>query len=128
MNRTKMIGLAPVPGLCESRIDDLRYIKAAGFEATFFNWKQGETTAWKREADKLGLFVQSIHAPFSRSGGCLVSHLWNEGEEGVAARGNDALHGIGLVGPKSPAGAETVYSELAAVIGGRHQAVEGFVI
>ena len=85
MNRNKMIGLAPVPGLCESRIDDLRHIKAAGFEATFFEWKQGETTAWKREADKLGLFVQSIHAPFSRSGGCLVSHLWEEGEEGVAA-------------------------------------------
>ena len=97
----RMIGIAPVEGLCESKLDDLRHIRNAGFEATFFNWNKNETTAWMREADRLGLFVQSIHAPFSNSGRCLVSHLWNEGEEGraVAARLIDCVkdcadHGV----------------------------------
>lgn len=84
MQGTRKIGIAPV--LASGTVqDDLALIKNAGFSATFFEWDKSKTTAWMREADRLSLFVQSIHAPFSRGGGCPVSALWQEGEAGLAA-------------------------------------------
>lgn len=84
MQGTRKIGITPVRATGSVQ-DDLALIKNAGFSATFFEWNQANTTAWVREADKLGLFVQSIHAPFCNSDGCPVSTLWQEGEAGVAA-------------------------------------------
>ncbi|MBQ9802316.1 MAG: sugar phosphate isomerase/epimerase [Clostridia bacterium] len=75
------LGLAPVAtGL--DMADNLALIKGAGFDATFFNWNPEKTEAWTNAAARVGLFVQSIHAPFS--GECRVSHMWKRGEEGRA--------------------------------------------
>lgn len=74
-----MLGIAPVFGGKDLK-NELQLIKKAGFDATFLGWHQGSTEAEVAEARAAGLFVQSIHAPFS--GACRVSHLWQEGEEG----------------------------------------------
>ena len=66
MNK-RPIGITPV-NATGNILTDLPLIKSAGFDATFFEWKEGETTARMRVADRLGLFVQSIHAPFSQIG------------------------------------------------------------
>ncbi len=84
MQGTRKIGITPVRARGSVR-GDLALIKNAGFSATFFEWDKTNTTAWMREADKLGLFVQSIHAPFCNSDGCPVSALWQAGEAGIAA-------------------------------------------
>ena len=49
-------------------------------------------------------------------------------KERVAARGNHALHGVGLVRFQAPSGAQAVDGELAAVVFRRHQGVEGLVV
>ena len=75
------LGLAPV-GNGYSTADNFNMIAAAGFEATFVEWNPEKTEEWANAAAKQGLFLQSIHSPFS--GDCRVSHLWQEGEAGRA--------------------------------------------
>ena len=62
-------------------VDQLDIIKNVGFEAFFTMWTPDKTEEIANKAARLGLFQQSIHSPFSSA--YKVSHLWNEGEEGV---------------------------------------------
>lgn len=46
-------------------INQLDYIKAAGFDGVFFDWERDcDRTAEYRKATDLGLMIQSLHAPF----------------------------------------------------------------
>ncbi len=84
MSTAWKLGLAPV-GNKLSVTENLRLIAAAGFEATFTSWSPAKTEEWANTAAKCGLFLQSIHSPFS--GDCRVSQLWEEGEAGRAVAG-----------------------------------------
>lgn len=64
--------------------EQIRTLKAAGFEGFFTNWQAGddpETVAGYRAlADELGMLYQSIHAPFYKA-----AQIWEEGESAAAA-------------------------------------------
>ena len=61
--------------------DALPYIKSAGFDAFFTEWKpDSPVEAWAQEGAKKGLIYQSIHAPFGK-----MREVWNGTELGLAA-------------------------------------------
>ena len=68
-------GIAPVG----STEEHLTIIKSVGFDATFTGWEHQKAEAWAEQIAKLGLYYQSIHAPFSKT-----DRLWKEGDEGKA--------------------------------------------
>ena len=70
MNR---YGIAPLG----NQFEHLRIIKSAGFDATFTSWDHANAEALAELCAKLGLYHQSIHAPFSNS-----DKLWKEGDAG----------------------------------------------
>lgn len=74
------LGLATMKTTGLDTVDQLKYIKDAGFCAFFTGWERENTEAIANEAARLGLFQQSIHSPFAKD--YKVSHLWNGGEEG----------------------------------------------
>ena len=59
--------------------EQLSMLHRVGWGAFFTEWSPESTTARAREADRLGLIYQSIHAPFS---GC--EQMWKEGDAGLA--------------------------------------------
>jgi sugar phosphate isomerase/epimerase len=60
-----------------SHTEQLQYIKNAGFDAFFTMWTPAETEQIANQAARLGLYQQSIHAPFSKA------HLmWEDGDVG----------------------------------------------
>lgn len=77
---TFKLGLSTMNKTGIDTVDQLKYIKSAGFDASFTDWQPSNTEAIANEAARLGLFLQSIHSPFSKE--YKVSHLWNGGEEG----------------------------------------------
>jgi sugar phosphate isomerase/epimerase len=66
-------GIAPVG----DPFEHLGIIKSVGFDATFTGWDHQYAEALAEHIAKLGLYYQSIHAPFSKT-----DKLWKEGEEG----------------------------------------------
>lgn len=70
-----------VKGLKMDPIEQLRLIKSVGFDGFFTVWKEpGQLDALAAEAAQLGLFFQSIHAPFNK-----MRRMWAQGEEGDIA-------------------------------------------
>ncbi len=64
-----------------SPVEQLAYIKNAGFDGFFMDIPHhGDAMEFRREADRLGLYFQSIHAPFYGA-----AHMWEEGEKGNRA-------------------------------------------
>ncbi len=68
-------GIAPLG----DPFEHLGIIKDAGFDATFTSWDHQNAEALAEHIEKLGLYYQSIHAPFSKT-----DRLWKEGDEGKA--------------------------------------------
>lgn len=61
----------------ESEVEQLRLIKEAGFDGYFPCWDRKKDLAPViEEGNRLGLILQSIHAPFTK-----VKDLWGEDEE-----------------------------------------------
>ncbi len=57
-------------------IKQIKMFKAAGFEGFFTGWSQGcDIKNIKKHADEIGMFYQSIHAPFEHA-----ADLWKDGE------------------------------------------------
>ena len=70
-----------VKGLNIDPIEQLRLIKATGFDGFFAVWREsGQLDSLAEEAQKLGLLFQSIHAPFGKA-----RSMWAEGEDGEIA-------------------------------------------
>jgi len=70
--------LGLVKGLDMEPMEQLRHIKAAGFDGFFALWERpGQLDGLAAEAKSLGLLFQSIHAPFRKT-----SALWESGEAG----------------------------------------------
>ena len=59
--------------------EQVRIIKEVGFDGTFLQWQSDkkEFMAVAEECRRVGLFIQSVHAPFTNS-----YTLWEEGEAG----------------------------------------------
>ncbi|MBR5527915.1 MAG: sugar phosphate isomerase/epimerase [Clostridia bacterium] len=64
--------------LGNSLTENMREIKKAGFDSTFFSWrKDTDVESYMRTADEIGLCVETLHAPFDK-----INTLWEEGEDG----------------------------------------------
>ena len=61
--------------------EQIKLIGRVGFDAFFTSWDPQKTEEWANLAASQGLIYQSIHSPFS--GEYKVSHMWQEGEDGV---------------------------------------------
>ena len=73
--------LGLVKGMDMDPREQLRHIKAAGFDGFFALWEApGQLDRLAAEAKALGLTFQSVHAPFRKT-----SALWEPGEAGDAA-------------------------------------------
>jgi len=60
--------------------EQVRMIHDAGFEGFFSGWEQGcDLTSLRREADRLGMLYQSVHAPFGT-----IADMWKDGLKGEA--------------------------------------------
>ena len=68
-------GIAPLG----DPFEHLRIIKDVGYDATFTSWDHENAEAIAELTAKLGLYYQSIHAPFSKT-----DRLWKEGDESKA--------------------------------------------
>ena len=70
-----------VKGLNIDPIEQLRLIKATGFDGFFTVWREpGQLDSLAEEAQKLGLMFQSIHAPFGKA-----RSMWSDNEDGEIA-------------------------------------------
>ena len=57
-----------------SLADRLERIRAAGFSAVFCDWhKAGDVIAIQKEVEAHGLYLNSVHAPFTT-----IHHMWDE--------------------------------------------------
>ncbi len=73
--------LGLIKGLQTDPLQQLQYIKNAGFDGFFAVWEHpGHLDALAQEADKLGLIFQSIHAPFDKT-----RDMWEDSEAGEIA-------------------------------------------
>ena len=73
--------LGLVKGLNMKPVEQLRHIKAAGFDGFFALWEHpGQLDQLATEADALGLLFQSVHAPFRQT-----SAMWEPGSSGDMA-------------------------------------------
>ncbi|MBQ3126937.1 MAG: sugar phosphate isomerase/epimerase [Clostridia bacterium] len=60
--------------------DEVKAIKAVGFDACFTGWGEGcDVEGWANGIARAGLIYQSIHSPFGK-----VHKMWEEGDEGEA--------------------------------------------
>ena len=57
--------------------EQLAHIARVGFDGFFTLWEHPHVEQWANAAARLGLFYQSIHAPYLEAG-----KLWQEGERG----------------------------------------------
>ena len=70
-----------VKGLNIDPIEQLRLIKATGFDGFFAVWREpGQLDPLAEEAQQLGLLFQSIHAPFGKA-----RSMWEDSENGEIA-------------------------------------------
>ena len=66
---------------CKDVYEQIKCFKSAGFEGFFTGWnRQLDVSGIKKLADEIGMFYQSIHAPFS-----LAADMWKGGEAALAA-------------------------------------------
>ncbi|MBO5845701.1 MAG: sugar phosphate isomerase/epimerase [Clostridia bacterium] len=72
-------GIAPVCGDTE---EHLKIIRSVGFDATFTGWNHDKTEDFANLCNRLGLYYQSIHAPFRG-----VHEIWNDSDEGKIVLG-----------------------------------------
>ena len=70
------LGLGPVKGV--PAIDQIELYHRTGFEGFFSDW--GDQEAFRKKADALGMYYQSIHAPFGKA-----AAFWKGGEAAEAA-------------------------------------------
>lgn len=67
--------------------EQLALVQQAGFDAYFFEWsREQDNAAIVAEGERLGMTLQSIHAPFT-----LVKHLWGEDEAAAREALNEQL-------------------------------------
>ncbi len=59
--------------------EQIRLFHAAGFDGFFTMWDEHLPT-YRKVADELGMFYQSVHAPFTRA-----AHMWGTGEDAAQA-------------------------------------------
>ena len=59
--------------------EQIRLIGQAGFDGFFTAW-DGDLLTYRRTAEEMGLYYQSVHAPYHGTGA-----MWRPGEEGEAA-------------------------------------------
>ena len=65
-------------GFKENPIDEIKMLHEVGWDGFFSGWYQGENLeAYAKLADELGMFYQSVHAPFGN-----VDTLWDSVELG----------------------------------------------
>ena len=65
-------------GFKESPAEEIKIFHEVGWEGFFSGWRQGENLeAYAKLADELGMFYQSVHAPFGN-----VDKLWDSVELG----------------------------------------------
>jgi len=63
-------------GFGPSELEQIGLFKAAGFDGYFINWSADrDIAALVEEGKKQGMYLQSMHAPFSK-----IKHLWGEDE------------------------------------------------
>ena len=74
MNRKICLGTDPSFEL--SIENQIRLMYLIGFDGFFTDWS-GELTRYRALADDLGMYYQSVHAPFGGAGA-----IWEEGDEG----------------------------------------------
>lgn len=74
--------------------EQIRRIQEAGFDGFFTAW-DGNLAQYRREAEKTGMFYQSVHAPYHGTGA-----MWQSGPEGEQALAQllDCLHDCGEAG------------------------------
>ena len=74
------LGINVSSGIPMDMLDQMEIIKNVGFDAFFTMWTPERTEEIANRAARLGLYQQSIHAPFRNA------HLmWKDGEEGELA-------------------------------------------
>ncbi len=71
------LGIDPSFGL--SGEEQIRLFAKIGFDGFFTDWTE-QLPRYRALADELGMFYQSVHAPFKRAG-----VIWEEGDEGERA-------------------------------------------
>ena len=71
--------LGTFPPACRSIKEQLRLFRETGFEGFFTGWDD-DLKAIRRQADKLGLLYQSVHAPFTNA-----ADMWKTGSDAEAA-------------------------------------------
>ncbi len=70
------MGLGPVRGMAPA--DQIELYHRTGFEGFFSGW--GELSTFRKKADELGMYYQSVHGPFHKA-----ADFWKGGEAAEAA-------------------------------------------
>ncbi len=70
------LGLGPVRGMAP--IDQIELFRRTGFEGFFSGWS--ELAAFRKKADEVGMYYQSVHAPFHKA-----ADFWKGGDVADAA-------------------------------------------
>ncbi|MBQ8004898.1 MAG: sugar phosphate isomerase/epimerase [Clostridia bacterium] len=79
--KDQVLCLGVSESFCKDVYEQIKCFRSAGFEGFFTGWnRELDVSKIKKLADEMGMFYQSIHAPFS-----LAADMWKGGEASLAA-------------------------------------------